>query len=115
MASKGYPGSYEKGHVITGLDEGAKIPGVTIFGDRFIMVRGLADRYNTVLLNGVTAPSLEPDRRAFSFDLLPSGALDRVMVYKTGAPELPGDFAGGVIQVTTTGVPEPMTGGQVVR
>jgi phosphoribosylamine--glycine ligase len=31
MASKGYPGAYEKGHVITGLDEAAKLPGVTIF------------------------------------------------------------------------------------
>ena len=31
MASKGYPGSYEKGHVITGLDKAAKLPGVTIF------------------------------------------------------------------------------------
>lgn len=95
-----------KGQDRTAADVVKRIPGVTIFGDRFVMVRGLADRYNTVLLNGVTAPSLEPDRRAFSFDLLPSGALDRVMVYKTGTPELPGDFAGGVIQVTTTGVPE---------
>jgi len=31
MASKGYPGGYEKGHVITGLDEAAKMPGVTLF------------------------------------------------------------------------------------
>jgi phosphoribosylamine--glycine ligase len=31
MASKGYPGTYEQGHVITGLDEAAKLPGVTIF------------------------------------------------------------------------------------
>ena len=31
MASKGYPGSYEKGHVITGLEDAAKTPGVTIF------------------------------------------------------------------------------------
>ena len=31
MASKGYPGSYEKGHVITGLDEAAAMPGITIF------------------------------------------------------------------------------------
>jgi hypothetical protein len=37
-----------------------RISGVTIIGDRFVMVRGLADRYNTVLLNGVTAPSLSP-------------------------------------------------------
>lgn len=31
MASKGYPGAYEKGHVIAGLDEAAKVPGVTVF------------------------------------------------------------------------------------
>jgi phosphoribosylamine--glycine ligase len=31
MASKFYPGNYEKGHVITGLDEAAKLPGVTVF------------------------------------------------------------------------------------
>jgi phosphoribosylamine--glycine ligase len=31
MASKGYPGAYEKGHVITGLEEAAKMPGVTLF------------------------------------------------------------------------------------
>jgi phosphoribosylamine--glycine ligase len=31
MASKGYPGAYEKGHVITGLDDAAKLPGVTVF------------------------------------------------------------------------------------
>jgi phosphoribosylamine--glycine ligase len=31
IASKGYPGAYEKGHVIRGLDAAAKLPGVTIF------------------------------------------------------------------------------------
>ncbi len=31
MASKGYPGSYDKGHVITGLDAAATMPGVTLF------------------------------------------------------------------------------------
>ena len=31
MASKGYPGAYQKGHVITGLDQAAQVPGVTIF------------------------------------------------------------------------------------
>jgi len=31
MASKGYPGSYEKGHIITGLGEAAALPGITLF------------------------------------------------------------------------------------
>jgi phosphoribosylamine--glycine ligase len=31
MASKGYPGSYEKGHVIHGLQEAGRLPGVQIF------------------------------------------------------------------------------------
>jgi phosphoribosylamine---glycine ligase len=31
MASEGYPGAYEKGHVITGLDEAARMPGITLF------------------------------------------------------------------------------------
>jgi phosphoribosylamine--glycine ligase len=31
MASKGYPGNYEKGHVIHGLDDAARLPGAQIF------------------------------------------------------------------------------------
>jgi phosphoribosylamine--glycine ligase len=31
MASKGYPGSYQKGHVIHGLEEAARLPGVQVF------------------------------------------------------------------------------------
>lgn len=95
-----------KGQDRSAADAVRRMPGITVTDGRFVMVRGLADRYNAVLLNGVAAPSMEPDRRAFSFDLLPTGALDRMMVYKSGAPELPGDFAGGVIELTTLGVPE---------
>lgn len=83
-----------------------RLPGVTIMEDRFIMVRGLADRYNTVLLNDAIAPSAEPDKKAFSFDMIPSSMLDRIMIYKTGAPELPGEFAGGVVKVYTKNMPD---------
>jgi phosphoribosylamine--glycine ligase len=31
MASEGYPDAYEKGHVISGLDEAAKVPNVKVF------------------------------------------------------------------------------------
>jgi hypothetical protein len=82
-----------------------RIPGVSIMQNRFVVVRGLPQRYNTVMLNNAIAPSFEADSRAFSFDIMPSSMIDRVMVYKTAVPELPGDFAGGVVKVYTTGMP----------
>ncbi|MBS1774430.1 MAG: TonB-dependent receptor [Bacteroidetes bacterium] len=82
-----------------------RVPGVTIMDDKFIMVRGLIDRYNTVWLNDMGAPSSEVDKKAFSFDVIPSGQIDRILVYKTAAPELPGDFAGGMVKIYTTSIP----------
>lgn len=78
-----------------------RIPGVTVVDNRFVMIRGLSERYNNVLINNVVAPSTEVDRRTFSFDLISSGALDRMLIYKSGNPEMPGDFAGGIIKIYT--------------
>ena len=83
-----------------------RIPGVSIQDDRFITIRGLADRYNTVWLNDAGAPSSEVDKKSFSFDLIPSGLIERILIYKTPAPNLPGDFAGGVVKIYTTSIPE---------
>lgn len=77
-----------------------RIAGVSL-QDGFISIRGMTPRYNPVYLNNASLPSADADKRAFNFDLLPSGAIDRIMVYKTAAPELPGDFAGGVVKVYT--------------
>ncbi len=79
----------------------ARIPGVTLMENRFIMLRGLSQRYNSVQINNINAPSTEVDKRAFSFDLVPSNMLDRVLIYKSGSAELAGDFAGGVIKLYT--------------
>ncbi len=81
-----------------------RVPGVTIIGNRFINVRGLSERYSTVLLNGIIAPSSEVDSKAFSFDLIPSNMLDRMLVYKSGSPELQGEFAGAVVSIYTKSV-----------
>ena len=83
-----------------------RLPGVSIMDDRFIVIRGLSERYNTVLLNGAMAPSSESDKKAFSFDIIPSSMLERVMIYKTGAPELPGEFAGGIVKIYTKNIPD---------
>ncbi|GAB2964123.1 TonB-dependent receptor [Hymenobacter coalescens] len=78
-----------------------RIPGVTVQNNNFIVIRGLSERYNTVLLNDALTPSAEVDTRSFSFDILPSSVIDRVLIFKSGAPELPGEFGGGVVKVYT--------------
>ncbi len=83
-----------------------RVPGVTIVDDRFVIVRGLGQRYNSVWLNNSAAPSSESDSRAFSFDIIPSSMLENMMVFKTPAPELPGDFSGGFVKLSTKDVPE---------
>jgi outer membrane receptor for ferrienterochelin and colicin len=83
-----------------------RVPGVTIFGDRFINIRGLNERYNTVQLNNTFAPSMETDMRSFSFDIIPAGQIDRILVFKSPAAELPGEFAGGVVKIFTKSIPE---------
>ena len=78
-----------------------RVSGVTIQNDKFVLVRGLADRYNSALLNKTQLPSTEPDRRAFSFDIIPTALIDNIIINKGAAANLPGDFAGGLVQITT--------------
>ena len=78
-----------------------RVSGVTIQNDKFVLVRGLADRYNSALLNKTLLPSTEPDRRAFSFDIIPTSLIDNIIVSKSAAANLPGDWSGGLVQITT--------------
>lgn len=78
-----------------------RVPGVTIVDNRFVIVRGVPERYNQVMINNAIAPSTEIDRRSFSFDLIGAGAIDQMLINKSSTAELPGDFAGGMIRVIT--------------
>ncbi|HEV8512485.1 MAG TPA: TonB-dependent receptor, partial [Cyclobacteriaceae bacterium] len=78
-----------------------RIPGVTIFDGRFINIRGLSDRYNSVWLNDAASPSTEAEKKSFSFDIIPTSVIDRILVYKSPSPDLPGDFAGGAVKLYT--------------
>ena len=73
-----------------------RLPGTTIIDDRFIVVRGLAQRYNTVWLNNTATPSSEADAKAFSFDVIPAAMIENMIIVKSPAPELPADFSGGL-------------------
>lgn len=82
-----------------------RVPGVSLIDDKFVMVRGLSQRYNNVWINGGAAPSSEADSRAFSFDLIPSAQIDNMQIVKTPSPEYPADYTGGFVLVNTKDIP----------
>lgn len=83
-----------------------RVPGVSIVNDRYIVVRGLASRYNSVWLNNSSVPSTEADNKSFSFDMLPSSQLENIMIVKSPSSDLPADFAGGFVKIHTKGMPD---------
>jgi hypothetical protein len=83
-----------------------RVPGITIMENRFLIVRGLAQRYNNVWLNNAATPSAEADVKAFSFDIIPSSMIENIMIFKSPAAELPADFSGGFVKISTKNLPE---------
>lgn len=83
-----------------------RVSGASIQDNKFVIIRGLNDRYNAAFVNGAPLPSSESDRKAFSFDIFPANLLDNLVVIKTATPDLPADFAGGIINITTKSIPD---------
>lgn len=77
-----------------------RITGVSVV-DNFAIIRGLNRRYNITFLNDLIAPATEQDSRAFALDLINSSLIDKMVVYKSPVPELPGDFVGGALKIST--------------
>ena len=74
-------------------------------GNGFVFVRGLGDRYSLALLNGSPLPSPEPLRRVVPLDIFPTSVIASSLVQKSYSVNYPGEFGGGVINLTTTAVP----------
>src|SRR5688572_27813401 len=82
-----------------------RVSGTSIQDNKFVVVRGLSDRYNQAFINNAPMPSSEPDRKAFSFDLIPAQMIDNIIINKTATPDMTGEFAGGLIQINTKDIP----------
>lgn len=82
-----------------------RVSGASLQDDRFVIIRGLNDRYNAAFINGAPLPSSESDRKAFSFDIFPSNILDNLVIYKTASPDMLGEFGGGLINISTKSIP----------
>lgn len=83
----------------------SRVTGLTVVGSGFVYVRGLGDRYSLALLNGLPLPSPEPLRRAIPLDLFPTDVVASSLVQKTYSANFPGEFGGGVINLTTLNTP----------
>jgi len=83
-----------------------RLSGISLVGSGYVYVRGLGDRYSLALLNGSPLPSPEPLRRVVPLDLFPSSIVSSALVQKTYSPNFPGEFGGGVVNLTTRSIPD---------
>ncbi len=83
-----------------------RVTGLSVVGNGYVFVRGLGDRYSSALLNGSPLPSPEPLRRTVPLDIFPTTIVGSALVQKTYSVNYPGEFGGGVINLTTKALPE---------
>ncbi len=86
-----------------------RVVGASIVGGQYAYVRGLGGRYVNVTLNGMPLPSLDPDVPGVQLDLFPASLLNSLTLVKTFTPDLPGDFAGALLQLATRDFPSRFT------
>ncbi|HEY9234941.1 MULTISPECIES: TonB-dependent receptor domain-containing protein [Phenylobacterium] len=80
------------------------LTGLSLVGRGYVYVRGLGDRYSLALLNGSPLPSPEPLKRVVPLDLFPSSIVSSALVQKSYSVNFPGEFGGGVINLTTRSI-----------
>ena len=83
-----------------------RVTGVTVIDDKYLVVRGLGDRYSSAQLNAVSMPSPEPEKRAIPLDLFSTSIIEAIDVTKSYRPDLPGTFGGGNVNIKTKVYPD---------
>ncbi|MFO7848064.1 MAG: TonB-dependent receptor [Balneolaceae bacterium] len=83
-----------------------QVTGASVEGGKFIVMRGLGDRYSVSSMDGVTLPTTDPYKNSAGLDLIPTSMVDNIVVKKTFSPELPGNFTGGAVDITTKSLPD---------
>ena len=84
----------------------SRVTGLSQAGNGLVYVRGLGDRYSLALLNGLPLPSPQPLSRVVPLDIFPTSVVASSLVQKTYSANFPGEFGGGVINLTTKAVPD---------
>jgi hypothetical protein len=82
-----------------------RVSGLATVDNKYVVVRGLSERYNQAVLNGQVMPSTELNRKNFSFDIIPSNMIENITVVKTITPDRSAEFGGGLVEVNTLDIP----------
>lgn len=83
-----------------------QVTGASVEGGKYVVMRGLGDRYSLTQMNGVTLPSTNPYRNSVSMDLIPTTIIDNIVTTKTFTPDQPGNFTGGNVNISTRSIPD---------
>ncbi|NML21392.1 TonB-dependent receptor [Pseudoflavitalea sp. G-6-1-2] len=83
-----------------------RVTGLTTIDKKYVVVRGMGERWNETAIDGITQPSTEPLKKSFSFDLIPASIIDNIVVSKTPTPDMNANFTGGYVQVNTKDIPD---------
>lgn len=70
-------------------------------GVKNVFVRGLGDRYNGTLLNGMPIPSEDPEYKNIALEFFGSDIIQNIRVSKVFSGEAEGDVAGAIIDITS--------------
>ena len=83
-----------------------RVSSTSIVDGRYVYVRGLGERYSTAQLDGASLPTPEPEKRVLPLDIFPTEMVESLFTVKSYTADLPGDFAGGLVDIQTKDIPE---------
>ncbi|MCT1526980.1 TonB-dependent receptor, partial [Sphingobacterium hotanense] len=83
-----------------------RVSGINTIDNKYVVVRGMAERYNQSMIDGISLPSTDLNRRNFSFDVVPAELVGSVVVNKTATPDVSSEFSGGQVTVNTLAIPQ---------
>ena len=83
-----------------------RVSSTSIVEGQYVYVRGLGERYSTAQLDGSSLPTPEPEKRVLPLDIFPASMIESLFTIKSYTADLPGDFAGGLVDIQTKDIPE---------
>lgn len=88
-----------------------RVSGVVIQRDntgdgRYAIIRGMDQRYNNTLVNGIKIPSPDDKYRFVPMNIFPAEMLERLEVIKALTPSMEGDAIGGTMNLVMKSAPD---------